>query len=191
MENGLFCCFEDKMLSLCFLLVFLFFDHSKVGRDYEEEHRVHILILHSYLFILITEALPGQRSYSFSNGISYWFLRACICMCALSCLPSGHVPFFPPVCAPWSCHRVSRQVFLISLKPASRLIRAGIQPPWLHLTISHQATYSIISCLNWRALLSGTQADRKFPFISYIKPASRTQTKQAQHQYTRAMMITS
>lgn len=70
MENGLFCCFEDKMLSLCFLLVFFFFDHSKVGRDYEEEHRVHILILHSYLFILITEALPGQRSYSFSNGIS-------------------------------------------------------------------------------------------------------------------------
>lgn len=96
MENGLFCCFEDKMLSLCFLLVFLFFDHSKVGRDYEEEHRVHILILHSYLFILITEALPGQRSYSFSNGISYWFLRACICMCALSCLLSGHVPFFSP-----------------------------------------------------------------------------------------------
>lgn len=75
------------------------------------------------------------------------------------------------------------------MKPASRLIRAGIQSPWLHLTISHQATYSIISCLNWRALLSLTQADRKFPFISNIKPASCTQTKQAQHNDTYALWL--
>lgn len=67
---------------------------------------------------------------------------------------------------------------------ASRLIRAGIQPPWLHLTISHRATYSIISCLNWRALLSLTQADRKFPFIS-CKKKERKEKQQASPRLSR------
>lgn len=97
-------------------------------------------------------------------------------------------PFVPP-CAPRSCHQLSRPVFLVSLKPASWLIRAGFQPPWLHFTISHRATYSIISCLNWRALLSLTQADRKFPFISCIKLASCTQTDQACHHNANSLWL--
>lgn len=82
-----------------------------------------------------------------------------------------------PCVSPRSCHHVSQPVFLKSMKPASWLIRAGIQPPRLHLTISHRATYSIISCLTWRVLLSLTQADRKFPFISCTKLAGCSQTK--------------
>lgn len=108
-------------------------------------------------------------------------LSAVVYVWVLSCMYLG-VCLFVPLCAPWSCHQVSRYDSWYRWKPASRLIRAGIQPPWLHLTISHQATYSIISCLNWRALLSLTQADWKFPFISYIKPACCSQTKQAQQQ---------
>lgn len=100
------------------------------------------------------------------------------------CLCVHHPAYFFQTCAvlypcvsPWSCHHVSQPVFLKSVKSASWLIRAGIQPPRLHLTISHRATYSIISCLTWRVLLSLTQADRKFPFISCTKLAGCSQTK--------------
>lgn len=100
------------------------------------------------------------------------------------CLCVHHPAHFFQTCAvlypcvsPRSCHHVSQPVFLKSMKPASWLIRAGIQPPRLHLTISHWATYSIISCLTWRVLLSLTQADRKFPFISCTKLAGCSQTK--------------
>lgn len=55
---------------------------------------------------------------------------------------------------PQPCHHVSQPVSLKSPKPASWLIRAGIQPPWLHLTICRRATYSIISCPTWRVSLS-------------------------------------
>lgn len=61
--------------------------------------------------------------------------------------------------APRPCHHVSQPVSLKSPKPASWLIRAGIQPPRLHLTICRRATYSIISCPTWRVSLSLTQAE--------------------------------
>lgn len=57
------------------------------------------------------------------------------------------------------CHHVSQPVSLKRLKCASWLIRAGIQPPRLHLTICCRATYSIISCPTWRVSLSLTQAE--------------------------------
>lgn len=101
------------------------------------------------------------------------------CICSIL-----HISEHMSVCAPARTLVLSSGLLvesLISQEPASRLIRAGIQPPWLHLTISHQATYSIISCLNWRALLSLTQAHRKFPFIFHRKPAGCTQGERAQH----------
>lgn len=134
------------------------------------------------------------------KGILLWE-SACVHICEYVCLwlclyVCVRYPGYFRTCAClYPCAHPALVIRLASRIPdiaASRLIRAGIQPPWLHLTISHRATYSIISCLNWRALLSLTQADRKFPFISCKKKKKKknsTQTKQASYQNSETLWL--
>lgn len=73
------------------------------------------------------------------------------------------------------CHHVSQPVSPKRPKCASWLIRAGIQPPRLHLTICRRATYSIISCPTWRVSLSLTQAESEVSlYLLHKKPAGCT-----------------
>lgn len=127
------------------------------------------------------------------KGILLWE-SACVHICEYVCLwlcvyVCVRYPGYFRTCAClYPCAHPALVIRLASRIPdiaASRLIRAGIQPPWLHLTISHRATYSIISCLNWRALLSLTQADRKFPFISCKKKKKRKTAPRLSRPHTR------
>lgn len=167
--------FQNKMLNLYFTLI----AHSLWSKKNNNNNT--ILLIHQKGILLWESARVHICEY------------VCLWLCVYVCV--RYPGYFRTCACLYPCVHPALVIRLASRIPdiaASRLIRAGIQPPWLHLTISHRATYSIISCLNWRALLSLTQADRKFPFISCKKKRKKknsTQTKQASHQNSETLWL--